>query len=131
MLNWTCSHRPASGLRSWTAGNALQDALGEPVVSFAYPYRYSSPAVRRQVTAAGLDLGVLRPNAQATVAEPVDSISRLTVRRTTTVADKRGWLDGSRRPQDWARDAVPIRAWCAYRRLRSLGRVRTTAPSLR
>ncbi|MBB2943419.1 hypothetical protein FB565_003132 [Actinoplanes lutulentus] len=99
--------------------DTLRDLLGVPVHSFAYPYGYASARVRRLVAAAGHTTACAVRDTHATAAEPPYAVSRLTVRATTDTDRLRGWLDGTIRPQAWARDGLAVRGWRAYRAVRT------------
>ncbi|MGX6608066.1 polysaccharide deacetylase family protein [Micromonosporaceae bacterium Da 78-11] len=104
--------------------DTLQDTLGRPVESFAYPHGYSDARVRRLVAAAGFTSACAVRDTHASRADPRYALSRLMIRRNTSTAELRGWLDGTRRPTARRHEGPAVRAWRSYRRTRAvLGRV--------
>ncbi|MGK5110460.1 MULTISPECIES: polysaccharide deacetylase family protein [unclassified Geodermatophilus] len=101
----------------------LEDVLGRPVTTFAYPHGYNGPRVRRATRAAGYDNACGVRNALHCAGEDVFAISRLMLRRTTTLDQLSRWLqDVECTPVD--REAWPTRGWRAYRRARAVVRRR-------
>lgn len=64
----------------------LEDHIGKPVPTMAYPYGYSDKRVRRAVVAAGYDAACAVNNAMADVQDDRFAMPRLTVDRGTTMA---------------------------------------------
>jgi len=64
----------------------LEDELGRPVTTMAYPYGYSNARVRRAVAAAGYEAACAVNNALAAPAHDRFAMPRLTVGRSTTMA---------------------------------------------
>jgi len=114
----------------------LADGLGEDVVSFAYPYGYSSPRVRRAVRAAGYSSACGVKNALSHQGDDLFALARVLVTRDTGAASIARLLDGEGAPLSWPGERLRTRGWRAYRRTRYLvgGRLRqlagaTPAPS--
>ena len=98
----------------------LEDALGEPVTSFAYPHGYSSRRVRRLVHEAGYASACA---VKQTLSAPGDdrfALARLMVRTTTSPAEIAAWLDRRGAPPPRSREALRTRGWRAVRRGRAL-----------
>jgi peptidoglycan/xylan/chitin deacetylase (PgdA/CDA1 family) len=79
---------PLPALRDELARNKklMEDRLGVPVTSMAYPYGYSSARVRREVRRAGYTTACAVANDIATGRHDVLALPRLTVKPTTTPA---------------------------------------------
>jgi peptidoglycan/xylan/chitin deacetylase (PgdA/CDA1 family) len=90
----------------------LEDGLGEEVVSFAYPYGYSS--------ACGVK------NALSHEGDDLFALARMLVTRGTGAAGIAQLLDGEGAPLSWHGERLRTRGWRAYRRTRYLvnGRLR-------
>jgi peptidoglycan/xylan/chitin deacetylase (PgdA/CDA1 family) len=63
----------------------LEDRLGRPVTTMAYPYGYSSARVRREAGKAGYSAACAVANAAATGGEDRLAVPRLTVRAGTSL----------------------------------------------
>jgi peptidoglycan/xylan/chitin deacetylase (PgdA/CDA1 family) len=98
----------------------LEDELGRPVESFAYPNGYSSAAVRRLVREAGYRSACAVGNTLSSAGDDRFALARLTVRDTTTTAELARWLEGTGAPPPRTRERVSTRAWRAYRRTRAV-----------
>lgn len=98
----------------------LEDTLGRPVTTFAYPHGYNGPRVRRATRESGYESGAGVRDALHRPGEDVFAVSRLTVTATTTTGEVAGWLAGldSKAPADG--EAWQTRAWRAYRRTRAV-----------
>ncbi|GEL18895.1 polysaccharide deacetylase family protein [Pseudonocardia asaccharolytica] len=96
----------------------LEDGIGRPVHSFAYPFGYSDPRVRRVVAEAGYSSACSVKNALSCVDDPDYGLSRLMLTATHTDADVRGWLRGAA-PIGQPDERLRTRGWRAWRRLRS------------
>jgi peptidoglycan/xylan/chitin deacetylase (PgdA/CDA1 family) len=96
----------------------VEDVLGQEVTTFAYPHGYNGPRVRRATRAAGYANACGVRNALHCAGEDVFSISRLMLRRTTTVGQLTRWLSALEcEPAD--RETWATRGWRAYRRARA------------
>ena len=98
----------------------LEDALGRPVTTVAYPHGYSGPRVRRAARECGYDSGAGVRNALHHPGEDPFAVSRLTVTARTTPEDVARWLDGAGAGQPPTGEAWQTRAWRAYRRTRAV-----------
>ncbi|MCW3843495.1 polysaccharide deacetylase family protein [Micromonospora yasonensis] len=99
---------------------ALEDGIGAPVGSFAYPYGYHSNAVRTAVRAAGYSSACGVKNALSHPDDDVFAIARVLIERDTGVAGIGALLDGTGRPLAWRGERLRTRGWRAYRRARHL-----------
>ena len=100
----------------------LEDRLRVPVLSFAYPYGYHSPAVRRAVWAAGYSSACGVKNALSHEEDDVFAIARVLIERDTGVGGLDALLDGRGWPLAWRGEQLRTRGWRAYRRVRTLAR---------
>jgi peptidoglycan/xylan/chitin deacetylase (PgdA/CDA1 family) len=94
----------------------LEDTLGGPVSSFAYPYGYSSPAVRRAVAKAGFASAVRVGNARTHAADDRYALARVMVERGYGLDWLAGIVSGSSAPLSPRRERLRTRAWRVYRR---------------
>ena len=97
----------------------LTDRLGHPVRSFAYPYGYSSRAVRQLVAQAGFDSACAVRNALSPTRDDLFALARLTVLRTTSMPEFRGWADGTGAVVAPSRERLATTGWRAVRRVRA------------
>jgi peptidoglycan/xylan/chitin deacetylase (PgdA/CDA1 family) len=97
----------------------LEEALGHPVTSFAYPHGYSSPSVRRKMLRAGWNCACGVANAFSSTSDDTLRLARLTVRADTPVGTFRDWLEGRGAPTAPFPDRWSTVGWRAYRRLRA------------
>ncbi|HEY4625431.1 MAG TPA: polysaccharide deacetylase family protein [Blastococcus sp.] len=98
----------------------MEDALGRPVTTFAYPHGYHGPRVRRLTQEAGYQNAAAVRNALSRPTEHGFSISRLTVGRTTTPEQFAGWLAGVDGLRTTHRERLATKGWRMYRRGRAL-----------
>jgi peptidoglycan/xylan/chitin deacetylase (PgdA/CDA1 family) len=99
---------------------SLEDALGAPVASFAYPHGYSSPRVRAVTRAAGYRAAC---GVKDTFSSPEDdrfALARLMLRADTPAARVERWLDRLDAPRPVLRESVRTRGWRLWRRGRAL-----------
>jgi peptidoglycan/xylan/chitin deacetylase (PgdA/CDA1 family) len=96
----------------------LEDGLQASVSSFAYPYGYHSPAVRRAVRAAGYSSACAVKNALSHEEDDVFAIARVLIERRTGAAALETLLDGDGWPLAWRGEHLRTRGWRAYRRVR-------------
>ena len=86
--------------------------------SFAYPYGYSSRRVREAVRAAGFAQSLAVNNALAKRTQSPYALTRLTVRRTTDLAEFERLIEGRALKRNFARDHMLGRGYAAIRRTR-------------
>jgi peptidoglycan/xylan/chitin deacetylase (PgdA/CDA1 family) len=97
----------------------LEDRLGAPVRSFAYPHGYSSAPVRAIVRQAGFQSACAVKNAFSSTADDRFALARLTVRRDTPDALIDAWLRGQAAPIAPRRERPRTRAARVARRVRA------------
>jgi peptidoglycan/xylan/chitin deacetylase (PgdA/CDA1 family) len=95
----------------------LEDAVGRPVSSYAYPHGYSSAAVRRKVQKAGWSSACGVGQAFSSTADDSLRISRLMVRADTPAATFQEWADGHGAPVAPVAERLRTKGWRGYRRL--------------
>ncbi len=87
--------RRAQAAREITESKSiLEDALGRPVLSFAYPYGYHDRWVADTVQAAGYESAVAVRDAMTDSRESPYRLSRLIVTGQTSTSILRNWLHG-------------------------------------
>ncbi len=96
----------------------LEDALGTPVRSFAYPHGFHSPALRRIVADAGFGSATAVMNALSSSGDDRFALARLTVLATTPRDEIATWLTGAGAPVAPFPERMRTRAWRLYRRAR-------------
>lgn len=92
--------------------------LGGPPVSFAYPYGYSSRRVRRTVREAGFTQSLAVGNALARRAQGPYALERVTVRRSTDIAEFEQLIEGRAVARNFARDRALTKGYAVVRRTR-------------
>jgi peptidoglycan/xylan/chitin deacetylase (PgdA/CDA1 family) len=102
----------------------LEDHLGIPVHSFAYPHGYSSPSVRAAVRQAGYRSACSVKNALSSSRDDVFTLPRLMLDRDTTIEQVRSWTEGTGTATSPPDDRPVAVAWRAFRRLRATLRSR-------
>jgi peptidoglycan/xylan/chitin deacetylase (PgdA/CDA1 family) len=108
----------------------VEDELGEPVATFAYPNGYSSAAVRRLVREAGYHGACSVKEALSSTADDPFSLARLMVHSDTSASDLRDWITGAARAPAPKRERLRTRGWRLYRRARAIA-TRTPGSDLR
>lgn len=102
----------------------LTEELGAPPVSFAYPYGYSSRRVRR-VVRRDYSVALVVGNALATRAQGPYALRRVTVRRSTGIAEFEQLVEGRAIGRNFAKDRVLTKSYAMVRgSRRALGKVR-------
>jgi peptidoglycan/xylan/chitin deacetylase (PgdA/CDA1 family) len=94
----------------------IEDRLGRPVTSMAYPYGYSSARVRREVCRAGYTTACAVANDLAAGRHDVLALPRLTVRSTTSAAAFGRAVAGAGVPLLYARERMLTKGYAAVRR---------------
>jgi peptidoglycan/xylan/chitin deacetylase (PgdA/CDA1 family) len=97
----------------------LEDRLGLPVPGVAYPFGYSNAQVRETARAAGYGYGHAVGNMMASPGADPFAIPRLTVHRTTTLAEFRAMVDGHL-TLTLIKDRALTRGYAVVRRTRAL-----------
>jgi peptidoglycan/xylan/chitin deacetylase (PgdA/CDA1 family) len=105
----------------------LAEELGAAPVSFAYPYGYSDRRVRRVVRRA-YTVALAVGNDLATRAQGPYALRRVTVRRSTGIAEFERLVDGRAIGRNFAKDRVLTKSYAMVRRSRrALRKVRETS----
>jgi hypothetical protein len=125
---------PRKSVREEVTGckREIEDALGHPVVSFAYPHGYSSRAVRAQVREAGWTSAAAIRAASAFSSHRDDPLrfARLMVRADTGRERFALWTSGEGAPVAPFAEGPRTRGWRAYRRARAaIGRPYRAIPA--
>ncbi|MFF7393777.1 polysaccharide deacetylase family protein [Streptomyces scabiei] len=98
----------------------VADELGAPPVSFAYPYGYSSRRVRVAVRETGFAQSLAVGNALARRAQGPYALRRVTVRRSTDVAEFERLVEGHAIARTFARDRALTKGYAMVRRARQV-----------
>jgi peptidoglycan/xylan/chitin deacetylase (PgdA/CDA1 family) len=98
----------------------LEQLLGAPVRSFAYPHGFRSRSLRRLVVDSDYTSGCGVGNALSSEADDLFALSRLTVRANTSLPQFAEWLEGLGAPVAPRRERLRTRAWRTYRRSRAV-----------
>ncbi|MEU7001205.1 polysaccharide deacetylase family protein [Nonomuraea sp. NPDC046570] len=103
----------------------LEEKIGAPVATMAYPYGYSSARVRREVRRAGYWAACAVSNTIAADRHDVLAIPRLTVAQHTTMSMFRRAVEGTAVPLIYMRERMLTKGYAIVRRTRyGLRRVR-------
>jgi peptidoglycan/xylan/chitin deacetylase (PgdA/CDA1 family) len=97
----------------------LEDEIGKPVTTMAYPYGYSNARVRRAVAAAGYEAACAVNNALAARSHDRFSMPRLTVGRSTTMTKFQAAVAGHGVPALYLRERTLTNGYTVVRRTRS------------
>ncbi|MFD5630107.1 polysaccharide deacetylase family protein [Streptomyces sp. NPDC127072] len=100
----------------------VADELGGRPASFAYPYGYSSPRVRRAVREAGFDQALAVGNALAHRRQGPYALRRVTVRRATGIEEFERLVQGRAIALNFARDRALTKGYAVVRRARQVRR---------
>ncbi|MER5472116.1 polysaccharide deacetylase family protein [Streptomyces sp. NPDC002685] len=100
----------------------IADELGARPVSFAYPYGYSSPRVRRTVREAGFAQSLAVGNGLARRRQGPYALRRVTVRRTTGIEEFERLVEGRAIARTFARDRALTKGYAMVRRARQVRR---------
>jgi peptidoglycan/xylan/chitin deacetylase (PgdA/CDA1 family) len=101
-----------------TSTQLLEDRLGRAVTSFAYPYGYSSARVRDEVRAAGYVSACAVSNAVAEARHAPYVVPRLTIRRSTSLAQFERIVRGQGLAVTFCKDHALLKGWAIVRRSR-------------
>jgi peptidoglycan/xylan/chitin deacetylase (PgdA/CDA1 family) len=103
----------------------LEEHLGAPVPSFAYPHGYSTPWIRRLVAEVGYQSACAVRNTFSSRADAPFAIARLMITAGIADGQVRDWLTGRGAPPAGQPDRLRSRVWRTYRRsARLLGKPR-------
>ena len=107
---------PASLARELRDSKALlEDRLGQRIATLAYPYGYSSRQVRSDVEAAGYDVAASVRNTRVPAMADPWSVPRLTVRRSTSLAEFTRITDRDDTTSDYLPDRVLTAGYAGVR----------------
>jgi Predicted xylanase/chitin deacetylase len=96
----------------------LEDKVGRPVTTMAYPYGYSSARVRREVRKAGYWAACAVNNAISADRHDVLALPRLTVGQGTTMSKFRRAVEGRGVPLIYLKERVLTKGYAVVRRTR-------------
>jgi len=96
----------------------LEDRIGRPVTTMAYPYGYSTTRVRRAVAAAGYEAACAVDNALVGGRHDRFAMPRLTVGRGTTMGTFQAAVAGRRVPALYLRERTLTTGYKVVRRTR-------------
>jgi GT2 family glycosyltransferase/peptidoglycan/xylan/chitin deacetylase (PgdA/CDA1 family) len=97
---------------------ALEDLIGRPVDSFAYPHGAYDERVRHLVIESGFLSAAAVKNALSHELDDAWAIARWSVRADTTVDEVESFLGGGGAPLAWRRERARTKAYRQVRRLR-------------
>ena len=97
----------------------LESSLGLPVPGLAYPFGYSSAAVREIAREAGYGYAFTVGNRTASAASDSLELPRLTVRQATTMPEFRRLVDGHTTMR-LLEDRALTKGWAGVRRVRAM-----------
>jgi peptidoglycan/xylan/chitin deacetylase (PgdA/CDA1 family) len=100
----------------------LEDRLRLPIRSFAYPYGYSTPAVRRAVAQAGYTSACGVKHAMSCTADDPLWLARLSLTRGLSHEQFARWVRGEGIRHAPCSDRRRTQAWRQVRRLRAVAR---------
>lgn len=96
----------------------LEEKVGRPVTTMAYPYGYSSARVRREVRQAGYQAACAVNNAITADRHDVLALPRLTVGRGTTMSRFRRAVEGRGVPLIYLKERALTKGYAIVRRTR-------------
>jgi peptidoglycan/xylan/chitin deacetylase (PgdA/CDA1 family) len=102
-----------------TAKAQLEQWTGAVVTGLAYPFGYSNATVRDVAHEVGFAYAFAVGNALATARSDLFALPRLTVRRSTTVADFGRMVQGQAVARTFASDRALTKGWAMVRRTRA------------
>ncbi|MFG2075666.1 Polysaccharide deacetylase [Nonomuraea maritima] len=96
----------------------LEERIGTPVATMAYPYGYSSARVRQEVRKAGYSAACAVNNAIAADRHDLLAVPRLTVGKGTTITMFKRAVEGSAVPLIYLRERILTKGYAVVRRTR-------------
>jgi peptidoglycan/xylan/chitin deacetylase (PgdA/CDA1 family) len=106
----------------------LEDGLGRPVTSFAYPYGYHTGGIKAAVEKAGYTNACGVKQAISHLGDDRFGLARIIVYSDTGPEALRDWLAGDGLPLGWRNERIVTQAWRMVRRVRA--RLERDGPSL-
>jgi peptidoglycan/xylan/chitin deacetylase (PgdA/CDA1 family) len=105
---------------AWTeimhSKRALEQRLGQPIATFAYPYGYHSATTIQLVQQAGFTSACAVKHAISTIRDNRFALARMFVFADTHVANLAALLEGRATPVTWARERLSTKGWRIARR---------------
>jgi peptidoglycan/xylan/chitin deacetylase (PgdA/CDA1 family) len=98
----------------------LEDTIGAPVRTFAYPHGYSSSRVRKQVAQAGYTSATSVRNAMSPADDDPFRLARLMLMSNTTPTTVESWLDGLGARTASTGESLMTIGWRTYRRAKAV-----------
>ena len=98
----------------------LEEILGQPVLSFAYPHGYASPVTRRLVRDAGFTSACRVRHALSSTTEDCFALSRIIMTNEITDQDLALFLEGSGLPISPPADRLLATGWRFVRKFKHL-----------
>lgn len=105
----------------------LEQRLHVAVNSFAYPFGYHTPALKRLVARAGYTSACAVKNALSHPRDDRFALARFMLTADTTHAHVQRLLSGEGAPVAWSRERLRTRLWRMYRRARVIAISRESA----
>ena len=105
----------------------LEERLGQPVTSFAYPHGYYTSQVRQMVVQADFSSACAVKYALSALTDDCFALARLLVRGDTDVTQFAALLSGKAQRVAPRREPVKVKAWRWLRRAVYIARVHTTS----
>jgi len=100
-----------------TSKAQLENSLGQPITTFAYPHGYYSQAVRQLVQEAGYVSACAVKHAVSSMDDDIFALSRMFVYRHTTVSDLARLLAGEGLRVAPQREQIRTKVWRWARRI--------------
>ncbi len=99
---------------------AIEEGLGQPVLSFAYPHGYASPVTRRLVREAGFTSACRVRHALSSTAEDCFALSRIIMTNEITDQALAQFLEGSGLPVSPPTDRLLATGWRFVRKFKHM-----------
>ncbi|MGH8901617.1 MAG: polysaccharide deacetylase family protein [Egibacteraceae bacterium] len=101
----------------------LEERLQSEVTSFAYPFGYATPRVRRMVREAGYGSACAVKKMLSHTGDDLYFLTRLVILPSTSLDALMKTIDGPYAPRTFMRAQVLPRGWRTVRRMRALPRI--------
>lgn len=109
--------RPAARQEIVESKDRLEQVIGAPVDSFAYPHGYHDTKVRSMVIEAGYTSASAVKNALSSLRDDRYALARILVKSTTTVNDLERFFSGERMNMAPRRERPQSKIWRGWRRI--------------
>lgn len=100
--------------------DVLEQRLGKPVTSFAYPHGYHSPAIKRLVRQSGLASACAVKHAMSSPSDDVTALARIIVSGDTDLDAFKKLLRGEGLPVAPGREKLETTGWRYVRRAKKM-----------